>query len=67
MRQPSKIIIPNVDLAEGPEAWDRFRAAMRAAVSLPRTVLKDRIEAARRESAANPNRRGPKRKPKPSV
>jgi ribose 1,5-bisphosphokinase PhnN len=49
---------------EGPEAFTRFQEAMRTALSVPHAVIQRRIEEQRRESAHNPNRRGPKRKAK---
>jgi hypothetical protein len=55
-----------VDMIEGPEAFQRFRNAMKGVLAVPHSVLKERIEKARQESATNPNRRGPKRKAKPA-
>jgi len=45
---------------EGPEAFTRFQEAMRTALSVPHSVIQQRIEQERRQSAQNPNRRGPK-------
>ena len=50
------------DMVEGAEAFTRFENAMRAVVAVPHSEIKQRIEAHRKESALNPNRRGPKRK-----
>ena len=47
---------------EGPEAFRRFADAMRAVVAVPAETVKAKVEAHRREAAANPNRRGPKPK-----
>jgi hypothetical protein len=52
---------------EGSEAWTRFRGAMKKALSVPHSEIQRRIEEQRKLSEANPNRRGPKRKIKPSV
>jgi hypothetical protein len=53
------------EMHEGPEAYTRFQNAMKAVLAVPHSVVKERIEAARKESAANPKRRGPKPKIKP--
>ena len=55
---------PKPEYVEGPEAWGRFESAMRAIVRVPHAVIKQRIEEHRTEAAKNPNRRGPKAKPK---
>ena len=56
------------EMIEGPEAFTRFQAAMTKVLSVPHAVVKAHIEEHRKESAANPNRRGPKRKAtKPSA
>jgi hypothetical protein len=55
------------EMIEGPEAYTRFRDAMKNLLAVPHSVIKERIEKARRESLENPNRRGPKRKIKPSA
>ena len=49
---------------EGTEAWTRFNDAMKAVISVPHSVVKEKIEAHRKETALNPNRRGPKTKQK---
>lgn len=50
------------EYVEGPQAFTRFQNAMRKVLAVPHTELQRRIEAERKASAANPNRRGPKRK-----
>lgn len=51
------------EYVEGSEAWTRFTGAMKRVMTVSPEELKRRIEAERKVSAANPNRRGPKRKP----
>jgi len=67
MRSRTKIAIPSLDMVEGPEAFTRFRDAMKAVLAVPHSVVKERIEKARKESLENPNRRGPKPKAKPQT
>ncbi|HEX3684732.1 MAG TPA: hypothetical protein VHU83_19505 [Bryobacteraceae bacterium] len=58
---------PATDLPEcieGPEAFTRFENAMTQVLSVPHSVIQKRIEEHRKESALNPNRRGPKPKKK---
>ena len=50
------------EYVEGPEAWTRFETAMKAVIAVPHAEIQRRIEEQRKRSAANPNRRGPKRK-----
>ena len=50
------------DMIEGPEAFDRFQRTMKDVLSVPHAEIKRRIEEQRKQSAANPNKRGPKRK-----
>ena len=50
------------EMDEGPQAFERFRNAMKAVVSVPRSVVQKQIEKHRKEVAKNPNRRGPKAK-----
>jgi hypothetical protein len=57
MSKPSEMI-------EGPEAFERFNHTMKAVLAVPHSVIKQRIEEHRKQSALNPNRRGPKRKVK---
>jgi hypothetical protein len=52
---------------EGPEAARKFDAGLRQILSVPRTTLERRERAYKKKSAANPKRRGPKPKVKPSV
>lgn len=52
---------------EGPESWTRFNAAMKHVMTVSKDDLNRRIEAERKVSEANPNKRGPKRKAKPSA
>jgi hypothetical protein len=47
---------------EGPEAWARFRTAMKGVIAVPHAEIQRRIEAERKASLLNPNRRGPKPK-----
>jgi hypothetical protein len=51
-------------MVEGPEAFQRFEGAMKKVLSVPHSVIQQRIEEQRGESARNPNRRGPKPKAK---
>jgi len=51
-------------MIEGPEAFERFNATMKAVIAVPHSVIKERIEKARKESLENPKRRGPKPKAK---
>jgi hypothetical protein len=55
------------EMHEGPEAFRRFRDAMKAIVAVPHSEIQKRIEEHRKQSAQNPKRRGPKRKLKPSA
>jgi hypothetical protein len=50
--------------AEGEEAFERFRKAMKTVLSVPHSEIQKRVEAHRREAANNPNRPGPKPKTK---
>jgi ribose 1,5-bisphosphokinase PhnN len=51
-----------LEMVEGPEAFQRFSKAMKAVISVPHAVIKQRLEEQRREAAKNPNKRGPKPK-----
>ena len=53
---------PHAEMHEGPEAFERFRSAMKTALSVPHSVIQERIEEHRRQAAKNPNKRGPKPK-----
>ena len=55
------------EYVEGAEAFTRFRGAMQKVLAVPHSELQRRIEAQRKASAANPIKRGPKPKLKPSV
>lgn len=57
---------PQSEMTEGPEAWTRFNAVMKRVMTVSPAELKRRIEAERKVSVANPNRRGPKPKRKPA-
>jgi hypothetical protein len=52
------------EYVEGAEAFTRFQNAMRKVLAVPHTELQRRIQAERKASAANPVKRGPKRKTK---
>jgi len=52
---------------EGPEAALRFDEGIRQILSVPHATLVRRERAYKKKSLANPNRRGPKPKVKPSV
>jgi hypothetical protein len=58
---------PNAELIEGPEALERFENAMRTIVKVPRETIQKQLKEHRNAVDANPNRRGPKRKVKPSA
>jgi hypothetical protein len=49
---------------EGPEAWTRFRTAMKRVIAVPHAEIQRRIEAERAASALKPVRPGPKPKKK---
>jgi hypothetical protein len=55
---------PKPEYVEGPEAWRRFDTAMKAIIAVPHSVIQQRIEEHRKESAKNPRKRGPKPKRK---
>lgn len=52
------------EYVEGPQAFQRFQAAMKKVVAVPHSEIQRRIEEHRKEAARNPNRRGPKKKAK---
>jgi hypothetical protein len=61
---------PEVSLPEcheGPEAAKRFDSELSFVLSVPRQLIERRERAYRKKVDANPNRRGPKRKVKPSA
>jgi len=58
------------EYVEGPQAFTQFQDAMKRVLAVPHTEIQQRIEAERKRSLANPNRRGPKPKvkiPRPSA
>jgi hypothetical protein len=58
---------PLPECIEGPEAFRRFDEGMTKILSVPRSTLVRRERAYRKKALANPNRRGPKPKIKPSA
>jgi hypothetical protein len=56
---------PLPDCHEGPEAFERFDANMRALMYVPKSFIIMKQKAHRKKVDANPNRRGPKRKLEP--
>jgi hypothetical protein len=69
MKTPRPVVISdelaaNYTNADQPQ---RFDAALRKILSVPRAVILEREAEYQRKAALNPNRRGPKRKVKPSV
>jgi hypothetical protein len=52
---------------KGPEAAANFDSEVRFLLNVPRHLIERRERAYRKKSAANPNRRGPKPKIKPSA
>lgn len=59
--------VPLPECHEGPEAAKRFDVEMDRVLSVPRALIERRERAYRKKVDANPNRRGPKRKVKPSA
>jgi hypothetical protein len=58
---------PLPECIEGPEAFRRFDEGIRQILSVSHSTLVRRERAYRKKVEANPNRRGPKRKIKPSA
>jgi hypothetical protein len=54
-------------MIEGPEAARRFDAAMRGILSVSREELQRREAEYKKKADANPHKRGPKRKIRPSA
>ena len=57
----------SADVIEGLEAAQRFDALVRKVLSVPHAEIMRREAEYKRQSAVNPNRRGPKLKVKPSA
>ena len=55
---------PQPEMIEGTAAFTRFENAMKKILAVPHSEIKRRIEEYRKQAAANPNKRGPKSKPK---
>ncbi|MDX2149176.1 MAG: hypothetical protein SFV54_00450 [Bryobacteraceae bacterium] len=53
---------PAQSMREGGEALTAFNAAMKRVLSIPREEIQRREAEYKRQSEANPNRRGPKRR-----
>src|ERR1035441_9327236 len=58
---------PHTEPLEGPEAFKRFGALVSAVLAVPHSEIVQREAEYRKRSEANPRRRGPKRKVKPSA
>lgn len=55
---------PSTEMIEGPEAAMRFDTLLRKVLSVPHEEIMRREAEYKRQSMANPKRRGPKRKTK---
>ena len=69
MKPPKPVDIPE-DIAArytNKDQPERFDVALRKILSVPHSVILEREAEYLRKSALNPNRRGPKRKLKPSA
>ena len=62
--KPSDPAKPLPECIEGPEASQRFDGVMTKLLSVSKATLVEREKEYRKQVAANPNRRGPKRKVK---
>jgi len=58
---------PKPEYEEGPQVWKRFDTLVRKVLSVPHDEIMRREAEYKRQSAMNPNRRGPKPKVKPSA
>ncbi|MBZ5580331.1 MAG: hypothetical protein LAP40_27565 [Acidobacteriia bacterium] len=58
---------PKPESVDGPETMARLDALVRKVLSVPHDEIMRREAEYKRQSALNPNRRGPKRKIKPSA
>jgi hypothetical protein len=58
---------PLPECIEGPEAFVQFDALVDSVLAVPHSLIERRQRAYRKKVDANPNRRGPKRKVKPSA
>ena len=58
---------PRTEPIEGPEAFARFDALVTAVMKVPHSEIVRREAEYKKQSEANPNRRGPKRTVKPSA
>ena len=47
-----------------PSEYDKFTSLVDRVLSVPHSVIKERVDAERKQAAANPNRPGPKPKRK---
>lgn len=57
-----KTMKPATEMHEGPEAFRRFDATVKALLSVPRSELLKREAEYKKKAALNPRKRGPKSK-----
>ncbi|MGD1095584.1 MAG: hypothetical protein ABSB35_26755 [Bryobacteraceae bacterium] len=67
MKKQSVTLGSPVEYTEGPEAFRQFDEGVKQILSVPHSTLARRERAYKKKAAANPNRRGPKPKVKPSA
>ncbi len=68
MKHSAEVSPPSLpECIEGPQAFQRFDEGVRQILSVPHSTLVRRERAYKKKSLANPNRRGPKPKVKPSA